>query len=74
MAVTFGCPLVGTYNELCGKHLKVGQRAYATDGQSAKPHEGTNWKTGAVDDNGNLIVYENLNWDLDLSNIHILSL
>lgn len=70
MAVTFGCPLVGPYNELCGKHLKVGQRAYATDGQSAKPHEGTNWKTGAVDDNGNLIVYEHLNWDLNEGGDH----
>ena len=61
MAVTFGCPLVGPYDELRGKHLKVGQRAYATKGYPE--HIGTNWKTGAVDDNGNLIVYENLDWD-----------
>lgn len=66
MAVTFGCPLVGTYNELCGKHLKVGQRAYATDGQSADPHEGTNWKTGALDENGNLMAYGNLKWDTNM--------
>ena len=67
MAVTFGCPLVGTVAELNGKHLKVGQRAYATDGQSeVYVHEGTNWKTGAVDENGNLIVYERLPWDTNM--------
>lgn len=71
MAVTFGCPLVGPYSELCGKHLKVGQRAYATDGaaisngkESGKSY--TNWKTGAVDKNGNLIVYDNLPWDTNM--------
>lgn len=63
MAVTFGCPLVGTYDELRGKHLKVGQRAYATD--RYPEHNGTNWKTGAVDEKGNLIVYESLPWDGD---------
>ena len=31
MAITFGCPLVGTEAELSSKVLKKGQRAYATD-------------------------------------------
>ena len=52
MAVSFGCPLVGTLSELNDKVLKVGQRAYAIDGI------GTKWKTG-----DGIQTFSALNWD-----------
>ena len=56
MAVTFGCPLVGTMEELNSKVLKNGQRAFAINGDG----KDTNWKTG-----DGSTTFENLPWDLN---------
>lgn len=70
MAVTFGCPLVGTKEELNPKILKKGQRAYATNksltqttieinGEQIKAFE-TAWKTG-----DGIKSFSELAWDIN---------
>ena len=71
MAVSFGCPLVGTIGELETRVLKIGQRAYATNAtyedlhpeqEDGKIVSFTPWKTG-----DGKRAFKDLPWDKNMS-------